>query len=88
MKQPIQRYTQGFGGFGPLEKCNDGKLVKYEDHINEAHYIERILNGKIMNLESENIELKRKLKRSGRYFIIQSINVLVLLVTLGFSLWH
>jgi hypothetical protein len=32
MKEPIQRYNQGFGGFGPLEKCNDGKLVKYEDH--------------------------------------------------------
>ena len=32
MKEPIQRYSQGFGGFGPLEKCNDGKLVKFEDH--------------------------------------------------------
>lgn len=27
----IKRYNQGFGGFGPLEQCKDGKLVKAED---------------------------------------------------------
>lgn len=29
----INRYNQGFGGFGPLEQCKDGKLVKYNDVI-------------------------------------------------------
>jgi vacuolar-type H+-ATPase subunit I/STV1 len=27
----IPRYSQGFGGFGPLELCKDGKLVKVKD---------------------------------------------------------
>lgn len=27
----IQRYNQGFGGFGPLEKCSTGKLCKFEE---------------------------------------------------------
>ena len=33
----IQRYNQGFYGFGPLEKCNTGKLVKFEDADKKAH---------------------------------------------------
>lgn len=27
----IQRYNQGFGCFGPMEKCKDGKWEKVED---------------------------------------------------------
>jgi hypothetical protein len=29
----IQRYNQGFGFFGPLEKCDTGKLVIYADMV-------------------------------------------------------
>lgn len=35
--EPIQRYNQGFGVFGPLEKCDTGKLAFYADM--EAEYI-------------------------------------------------
>lgn len=31
MVNRLTRYNQGFGGFGPLEQCNSGKLVKYTD---------------------------------------------------------
>lgn len=34
---PIQRYNQGFGIFGPLEKCDTGKLAFYADM--EAWYL-------------------------------------------------
>lgn len=34
--EPIQRYNQGFGVFGPLEKCDTGKLAFYADM--EAEY--------------------------------------------------
>jgi hypothetical protein len=32
-RHDIQRYNQGFGGFGPLEKCSTGKLVLAKDII-------------------------------------------------------
>ena len=31
----MKRYNQGFGGFGPMEHCDDGKWVKYEDYDKE-----------------------------------------------------
>ena len=31
----MNRYNQGFGGFGPMEQSNDGKWVKYEDYDKE-----------------------------------------------------
>ena len=31
----MKRYNQGFGGFGPMEQCDDGKWVKYEDYDKE-----------------------------------------------------
>ncbi len=27
----LKRYNRGFGGFGPLEQCDTGELVKYSD---------------------------------------------------------
>jgi hypothetical protein len=27
----MKRYNQGFGKFGPMEQCNDGEWVKYDD---------------------------------------------------------
>jgi hypothetical protein len=27
----MKRYNQGFGKFGPMEQCNDGEWVRYED---------------------------------------------------------
>ena len=27
----MDRFNQGFGGFGPMEQCADGKWVKYEE---------------------------------------------------------
>jgi hypothetical protein len=44
MKEPIQRYSQGFGGFGVLEKCNDGKIVMYADHSSEVSRLTSTIN--------------------------------------------
>lgn len=27
------RYNQGFLKFGPMEQCNDGEWIKYEDYV-------------------------------------------------------
>ncbi|MFA6213400.1 MAG: hypothetical protein WC714_28445 [Candidatus Obscuribacterales bacterium] len=80
MKQPIQRYSQGFGGFGPLEKCNDGKLVTFKDHedciakINQDAEEKVELAYKLHNLASrnerianqDNADLHLKLNESNR----------------------
>lgn len=29
----IKRYNQGFGGFGPLEECDTGKLMKAKEAL-------------------------------------------------------
>lgn len=29
----MKRYNQGFAKFGPMEQCDDGEWVKYEDVI-------------------------------------------------------
>ena len=31
MLSQINRYNQGFGSFGPLEQCKEGRLMKTED---------------------------------------------------------
>ena len=31
----MKRYNQGFGGFGIMEQCDDGKWVKYEEYEQE-----------------------------------------------------
>jgi len=61
MKQPIQRYNQGFGGFGPLEKCKDGKLVKNEYHESALLEKEDAIIGfryRMLSMENErNVQL-------------------------------
>ncbi|MFZ2172378.1 MAG: hypothetical protein WAW61_22420 [Methylococcaceae bacterium] len=86
----IQRYNQGFGGFGTLEKCSDGKLVKYSDHEAELSKCEGEFDYFLQeSVENENLldtllkELdatKNDLKKSDRYFIWQTINVFVLVI--------
>jgi len=43
----IQRYNQGFGGFGPLEKCDTGKLMKAEDVL-------PVINGATLSIREAN----------------------------------
>jgi len=56
----MNRYTQGFIKFGPMEQCNDGKWIEYAEHEKVIESIE----GKIKNLEKMSIsadEHNRKL---------------------------
>jgi F0F1-type ATP synthase assembly protein I len=46
----MKRYNQGFGKFGPMEQCNDGEWVRYEDS-------ERVIN----NLRDDIRNLHREL---------------------------
>ncbi len=39
----IQRYNQGFGKFGPMEKCNSGEWCKYNDAMEENESIQSTL---------------------------------------------
>mgnify|MGYP001809754482 CR=1 FL=1 len=43
----MNRYNQGFGGFGPMEQCNDGKWVKFDDAQKDIQE----LKGEISQLE-------------------------------------
>lgn len=72
----IERYTQGFYKFGPLEQCNDGDLVKYEDHVDEINakndYIaflvdeNKSVNNDYWDVVRDNSELNKK------YFKLES----------------
>jgi hypothetical protein len=63
----IKRYNQGFGGFGPLEQCDDGKLVKYA-HVKHlfnkltvhAEYAEYWLK-KYVNIKNEYMASNEKM---------------------------
>ncbi len=41
----IQRYNQGFGGFGPLEKCDTGKLVLADEVLPALETANRRIQG-------------------------------------------
>ena len=43
MTLPIQTYNQGFFKFGPLEKCNNGELMKSTDVYAYTRSMERTL---------------------------------------------
>ena len=43
MTLPIQTYNQGFFKFGPLEKCDNGTLMKAEDVYAYTRSLERTL---------------------------------------------
>ena len=52
----MNRYNQGFGGFGPMEQSSDGKWVKYEDHVSNIHEIEDIYDVHLDQCHEEVVE--------------------------------
>lgn len=86
----IQRYNQGFGGFGPLEKCDDGKLVKYADlevelsrcEVEFDYFLNEIkeCDDSILYKNHEISELKRKIKGlKSDFFLITIIAALAII---------
>lgn len=41
--EDVKRYNQGFGSFGPMEQCNGGKWVKYEDYHHLLFRYQRVV---------------------------------------------
>ena len=56
----MQRYNQGFLKFGPLEKANDGDLVKYEDIVSVFDSYEQEISDLIAENHKLNIDLENK----------------------------
>ena len=52
----MDRYSHGFGGFGPMEQSANGKWVKYEDHISNIHEIENIYDVYIDEIHGQSVE--------------------------------
>lgn len=53
----MKRYNQGFGKFGPMEQCEDGEWVRFEDadaelEIQEEVCYERFLNEYLAELRA------------------------------------
>lgn len=44
----IQRYNQGFGGFGPLEKCKDGRLVFFDEASRAAQMQKQVAEATLL----------------------------------------
>ncbi len=45
----MKRYTQGFKKFGPMEQCNDGEWVRFEDYEIIRRRIEHDYRGQLDN---------------------------------------
>ena len=57
MRPEMKRYNQGFGKFGPMEQCEDGEWVRFEDadaelEIQEEVCYERFLNEYLAELRA------------------------------------
>lgn len=62
--EDLPRFNQGFGGFGPLEKCNTGRLMKsadVEEFQQTALKQQAYLEERIKDKDDEIIELHTKL---------------------------
>lgn len=60
----VNRYNQGFGGFGLMEQCSDGKYVLAEDY-NKLMADREVLINYISTLDEDVNYLDRK---SSRYY--------------------
>lgn len=89
----IKRYNQGFGNFGPMEQCNDGKWVKADDVLPKLTSLDKEFSELISDLNEAtwdrdyyknklstcNENLKFSHKREDSYF-----RMTVTLASLGF----
>ena len=75
----MKRYNQGFGKFGPMEQCDDGKWVKYEDYEQEIDaYVEDLSKF----YENSREELIRSWESEINWIVI-AIGASAALVTIG-----
>ena len=75
----MKRYNQGFGGFGPMEQCDDGKWVKYEDYEQEIDaYVEDLSKF----YENSREELVRSWESEINWIVI-ALGASAALVTIG-----
>ena len=75
----MKRYNQGFGGFGPMEQCDDGKWVKYEDYEQEIDaYVEDLSKF----YENSREELIRSWESEINWIVI-AVGASAALVTIG-----
>lgn len=56
----MQRYNLGFLKFGPLEKCNNGELVKFSDIESVLENYEQEISILIQEITSLKSELEAK----------------------------
>lgn len=45
----MKRYNQGFGKFGPMEQCEDGEWVRFEDADAELEIQEEVCYERFIN---------------------------------------
>lgn len=45
----MKRYNQGFGKFGPMEQCEDGEWVRFEDADAELEIQEEVCYERFVN---------------------------------------
>ena len=75
----MKRYNQGFGKFGPMEQCDDGKWVKYEDYEQEIDaYVEDLSKF----YENSREELVRSWESEINWIVI-ALGASAALVTIG-----
>jgi hypothetical protein len=76
----IQRYNQGFGGFGPLEECSTGKLMNADEAL---MHIERLdtIGSTYRNLYMSNDRILASLRNQARDYLLQR-NILGLSVVI------
>ena len=75
----MKRYNQGFGKFGPMEQCDDGKWVKYEDYEQEIDaYVEDLSKF----YENSREELIRSWESEINWIVI-AVGASAALVTIG-----
>ena len=75
----MKRYNQGFGKFGPMEQCDNGKWVKYEDYEQEIDaYVEDLSKF----YENSREELVRSWESEINWIVI-AVGASAALVTIG-----
>ena len=75
----MKRYNQGFGKFGPMEQCDNGKWVKYEDYEQEIDaYVEDLSKF----YENSREELIRSWESEINWIVI-AVGASAALVTIG-----
>ena len=90
----MKRYDQGFGKFGPMEQCDKGEWVRYEevrDNLNKISELYSDLHRNLLNEWSEecikNAGLEADLicYRTGFWAIAAALVVIVIGIIVQFS---